>query len=63
MGLAVALGMGITMAPATLSAFPDWVTMIFGKSPVVLATIVAVALNLIIKDEEKAAGKAGAETN
>ena len=61
-GLAVALGMGITMAPATLSAFPDWVTMIFGKSPVVLATIVAVALNLIIKDEDKAAGTAGAET-
>ncbi len=61
-GLAVALGMGITMAPATLSAFPDWVTMIFGKSPVVLATIVAVVLNLIIKDDEKAAGKAGAKT-
>ena len=55
-GLAVALGMGITQANAALSSFPAWVTTVFGKSPVVLATITAVILNLVLpkpKEEEK----------
>ena len=52
-GLSVALGMGVTQASASLSAFPDWVTTIFGSSPVVLATIVAILLNLILPKEEK----------
>lgn len=47
-GLAVALGMGISQAPAALAAFPPAVTTIFGKSPVVIATIVAVFLNLVL---------------
>jgi len=47
-GLAVALGVGVTQAVASLGAFPDWVTTIFGKSPVVIATIVAVFLNLVL---------------
>lgn len=47
-GLAVALGMGITQANAALATFPAWVTTIFGKSPVVLATITAIILNLIL---------------
>lgn len=47
-GLAAALGMGISQASAALSTFPQWVTTIFGKSPVVLATIIAVLLNLIL---------------
>lgn len=47
-GLAAALGMGISQASAALSTFPEWVTTIFGKSPVVLATIIAVVLNLIL---------------
>ena len=47
-GLAAALGMGISQATATLSTFPEWVTTIFGKSPVVLATLVAVLLNIIL---------------
>lgn len=47
-GLAVALGMGVSQANAALGSFPTWVTMIFGKSPVVLATIMAVVLNLIL---------------
>lgn len=50
-GLAIALGMGITQVNAALAAFPAWVTTIFGKSPVVLATIVAVLLNLILPKE------------
>ena len=55
-GLAVAVGMGVTQANASLAQFPEWVTTIFGKSPVVLATIIAVCLNLILpkaRDEEK----------
>ncbi|MGI6071156.1 MAG: uracil-xanthine permease family protein [Blautia sp.] len=47
-GLAAALGMGISQASAALSTFPEWVTTIFGKSPVVLATIIAVLLNIIL---------------
>ena len=47
-GLAVALGMGVTQANAALATFPSWVTTIFGKSPVVLATITAIVLNLIL---------------
>ena len=56
-GLAVAVGMGVTQANASLAQFPEWVTTIFGKSPVVLATIVAIVLNLTLpkakKKEEK----------
>lgn len=52
-GLAIALGMGITQANTALAAFPAWVTTIFGKSPVVLATITAIILNLVLpKDME-----------
>lgn len=47
-GLAVALGMGISQASASLATFPSWVTMIFGKSPVVIATVVAIFLNLVL---------------
>lgn len=51
-GLAIALGMGITQANAALATFPDWVTTIFGKTPVVVATITAVILNLILPKEK-----------
>ena len=47
-GLAAALGMGISQASSALSSFPEWVTTIFGKSPVVVATLVAVVLNVIL---------------
>lgn len=33
-GLAAALGMGVSQATAALATFPAWVTTIFGKSPV-----------------------------
>ena len=59
-GLAAALGMGVSQATAALASFPTWVTTIFGKSPVVLATIIAVLLNIIlpkIRDEEKVEAK------
>lgn len=50
-GLAAALGMGISQATAALSTFPSWVVTIFGRSPIVVATIVAVLLNIILPRE------------
>lgn len=47
-GLSAALGVGISQVTEALSQFPDWVTMVFAKSPVVVATIVAVFLNIIL---------------
>ena len=52
-GLSAALGVGISQASAALSQFPAAVTMIFGKSPVVIATIMAVLLNLILPKDKK----------
>lgn len=53
-GLAAALGVGISQASDALASFPGWVTTTFGKSPVVLATLVAVLLNLILPEEKSA---------
>lgn len=50
-GLSAALGVGISQASASLSQFPDSFTMIFGKSPVVIATIMAVVLNIVLPKE------------
>ncbi len=47
-GLAVALGMGISGSPQALVNAPEWFMMTFGKSPVVIATLVALVLNLVI---------------
>ena len=52
-GLSAALGVGISQAAGSLSQFPDSFTMIFGKSPVVVATIMAVLLNLVLPREKK----------
>ena len=55
-GLGVALGVGITLVPESLAMFPGWVTLIFGKSAVVLSTIVTVVLNQVLpKEQEEAA--------
>ena len=50
-GLSAALGVGISQASAALSQFPEAITVIFGKSPVVIATLLAVILNLILPKE------------
>lgn len=52
-GISVALGVGITQAVASLVQFPSWVTTVFGKSPVVIATILAVLLNTILPKEKQ----------
>lgn len=50
-GLSAALGVGISQASAALSQFPEAITVIFGKSPVVIATLLAIVLNLILPKE------------
>ena len=52
-GLSAALGVGISQASGALSQFPDSFTMIFGKSPVIIATLMAVLLNLILPKEKE----------
>ena len=52
-GLSAALGVGISQASGALEQFPDSVTMIFGKSPVVVATLMALLLNFILPKEKK----------
>lgn len=54
-GLSVALGMGITQASGSLAAFPGWVTTVFGSSPVVVAMLMAILLNVILPKEEETA--------
>ena len=51
-GLSAALGVGISQASEALSQFPEAFTMVFGQSPVVIATIMAVLLNLILPREK-----------
>lgn len=50
-GLSAALDVGISQSSSALSQFPESITIIFGKTPVVIATIMAVLLNLILPQE------------
>ena len=47
-GLSVALGVGISQVQGCLAGFPEWVTMVFVSSPVVVTAIMAIFLNLIL---------------
>ncbi|ACD23446.1 purine permease [Clostridium botulinum] len=51
-GLSIALGVGIVQVPDALALFPAWFISIFGKSSIVVTTIVAIALNLILPKDE-----------
>jgi len=51
-GLSVALGVGVTQVPGCLAQFPAWVATVFGSSSVVIATIMAIFLNLILPKDE-----------
>ena len=53
-GLSVALGTGITQVSGCLSGngFPEWVATVFGSSSVVVATLMAIILNLVLPKEE-----------
>jgi len=52
-GLSAALGVGIAQASSSLGQMPSAFTMIFGKSPVVIATLLAIALNIILPRDQK----------
>ena len=47
-GLSVALGSGVVQLADCFALFPEWARTIFGTSPVVLASIAAVSLNLLL---------------
>ncbi len=47
-GLGVALGMGVIMAPAATEALDPTIKMIFTSSPVILATLVVFVLNIVL---------------
>lgn len=53
-GMSVALGVGVTQVSGCLSGpgFPGWVHTVFGTSSVVVATIMAIILNLILPKEQ-----------
>ncbi len=51
-GLSIALGVGIVQVPNALALFPGWFISIFGKSSIVVTTIVAITLNLILPKDE-----------
>ena len=52
-GLSAALGMGVSLVKESLAQFPQWVTMVFGSSPVIIAAFVAIILNLILPKKLK----------
>ena len=52
-GLAIALGTGIVQVEGSLELFPAWVISIFGKSSIVVTTLVAIILNLILPKEKE----------
>ncbi|RPF48908.1 NCS2 family nucleobase:cation symporter-2 [Hydrogenoanaerobacterium saccharovorans] len=51
-GLSVALGAGIVQATGSLQLFPSWVPTVFGSSSVVVATLMAVFLNVILPKDK-----------
>ena len=51
-GLSAALGVGISQVSDALGRFPDWVTLVFAESPVVVASIVAIVLDLVLPKEK-----------
>lgn len=54
-GIAVSLGVGISLVPGAMAGpgMPGWLQEIFGASSVIMATIVAVFLNIIIPKGKK----------
>ena len=54
-GMSVALGVGITQVSDCLAGpgLPGWVSTVFGTSSVVVATIMAIILNLILPREKE----------
>ena len=51
-GIAIALGINIVEVPNAFALFPIWFISIFGKSSIVVTTLVAIALNLILPKDK-----------
>lgn len=51
-GLAVALGVGVTQVSDVFSGFPSWVSSVFGSSSIVIATLAAIILNIALPKEK-----------
>jgi len=51
-GIAIALGVGIVEVPNAFALFPIWFISIFGKSSIVVTTIVVIALNLMLPKDK-----------
>ena len=69
-GLSIALGLGIVNVGANgaLDQLPQWVRIIFGESPVIIATLIAFTLNILVpnkslKDEEAERQEMDRKTN
>lgn len=51
-GLAIALGSGITQVDGSLGLFPSWFISVFGKSSIIVTTLVAILLNIILPKDD-----------
>ena len=51
-GIAVAMGVGITQSPGCFAGFPEWVQTIFGSNMVTTTTVLVILLNLIIPKDK-----------
>lgn len=54
-GLAVAMAIGLSYFPNAFAGFPTWFQSVFGTSPVLIAALVSIILNLVLPGREKTA--------
>ena len=58
-GLAVALAIGLSYFPDAFQGFPEGFQSVFGTSPVLIAALVSIILNLVLPGREKKSGGIG----
>lgn len=51
-GLSLVFGLGLNQVPAATEAFPDFFKLVFGGSPIVIACLVSVILNILIPEKK-----------
>jgi uracil-xanthine permease len=54
-GLAIAMAIGLSYFPEPFAGFPAWFQSVFGTSPVLIAALVSIILNLVLPAEPKPA--------
>jgi len=50
--VALGLGFGLGTVPEILASMPEWVKLLFGESGIVVASMVALALNAIFPKDD-----------